>query len=193
MTKMAAQTHPDQCPDDRLAEAIAKMQFDETGGLAVASKLSDEYPADPRLHFLKGSILAGLGKYGDARSEMKEALRIAPDYEIARFQLGLLELSSGDRVAAEAEWNHLDRLPARNPLRVLAGGLRYLAHDSFPEAIDELERGIVLNTQHPNVNADMRLLIDGAKKVLASGSGEADDTSATHMLLKQYAAKPTKH
>ena len=190
---MAVKGKDVECPQKQLAQAAALIGEDAPRGAAKVEALIRAYPSDARLRFLFGSVLAGLGRYPEAHDQMTAAVRLSPTYAIARFQLGLLELSSGDPHAAEATWRALRDLAADHPLRVLAGGLEYMARDEFGVAIEQLERGIALNTENPVVNADMRLLIDKMREVLQSDAAEGEPTSAAHLLLQQIAVKPTRH
>jgi hypothetical protein len=161
-------------------------------GLEEVARLLGEFPEDPRLHFLHGSLLAGQSRYPEARKAMATALAIAPGYALARFQLGFLELTSGEPGLALATWAPLDTLPADNPLRVFAEGLQHLIGDRFAETVRLLEYGIGLNRDNPAMNADMRLIIrELEQKALAP---EADDAvSAAHLLLQRYNDKTVKH
>lgn len=182
-----------ECSQEQLAEAAALVAEDEQKGAEQVEALVGEFPDDPRLRFLFGSVLAALGCYPEAHEQMTAAVRLAPTYAIARFQLGFLELSSGDPLAAAATWGPLRDLPADHPLCMLAGGLEHMIHDEFSIAIEQLERGIALNAENSAVNADMRLLIDGMRDSLRSARADAEPTSAAHLLLQQYAAKATRH
>ena len=190
---MATKRQNQECPPEQLAGAAALVGEDAQKGARQIEALLASFPNDPRLRFLFGSVLASLGRYPEARDQMTAAVRLAPTYAIARFQLGLLELSSGDPSAAEATWRPLRDLPADHALRVLAGGLEHMARDEFAIAIEQLERGIALNAENPPVNADMRLLIDKMRDVLGATGTDAEPTSATHLLLQQYSVKPTRH
>lgn len=183
------------CPNEVLASAIEAVQRDDAEGLAQVEALLRDYDGDPRLHFLRGSLLAGQQRYDDARVAMTRAVDLAPDYAIARYQLGFLELTSGNAAAATEVWGPMALLPADNPYRVLTEGLIQLARDEFAPAIATLERGMALNTENPVVNSDIRLLIQGIREKLegAPAAESEDATSATHLLLRQYKADPTKH
>ncbi|HEX8527287.1 tetratricopeptide repeat protein [Allosphingosinicella sp.] len=173
-------------PDERLAALAAD---EGTGAREVEAEL-ERYPDDPRLHFLLGSLLASGQRYDEAREAMREAVQIAPDYRIARFQLGLLELSSGRPEAAEACWDAL--AGEDDSLALFARGLRHLARDEFEPALSLLREGIARNRDHPAVNGNIQLIIDET----AAQAGPCDDDtplSATQMLLQQFAAKPTRH
>src|ERR1700712_2563339 len=92
------------CPGDALDALVAQLRHDDDGGLAKLGELLVSWPLDPRLHFLQGSVLAGLQRYDEGRRAMARAVDIAPDYALARFQLGFLELTSGRALDAVAVW-----------------------------------------------------------------------------------------
>ncbi|HEX8669688.1 MAG TPA: hypothetical protein VF727_15085 [Allosphingosinicella sp.] len=189
--------HDESCPQADLAAALEALGRDDAAGLAAVEALAVRYPRDARLHFLAGSVMAGQQRYGEARDRMGRAVALVPGYAVARFQLGLLELSSGDAAAAEAVWLPLEKRPEDDALRLFAAGLRYLARDEFEEAVAHLRRGIANNDEHPLISRDMQMVIDEAEakraEAGAAAEPEAAPISATHLLLQQYAAKSTKH
>ena len=134
---------------------------------------------------------------------MRRAVELASGYDIARFQLGLLELSSGDAEAADATFQPLADAPGEGALSLFALGLRHLARDNFDQAEALLRRGIEVNIEHPLVSRDMELMLTGIAEARAKGAQEAhdpsaesggeEDVSAAHLLLKRYADKSTKH
>jgi Flp pilus assembly protein TadD len=148
------------CPGGELDALVAQLRHDDDGGLAKLCSLLSSWPLDPRLHFLQGSVLAGLQRYDEGRRAMARAVEIAPDYALARFQLGFLDLTSGRALDAVAVWTPLVNLPEDEPLRLLAEGLMNLASDRFSEARRLLARGMELNTAIPLINADMQLILD---------------------------------
>ena len=182
------------CPQDRLDEVVATVQRDEIEGVSALDALISDYGQDPRLHFLKGSLLAGLKRYSEAQTSMQAAVAIAPDYGVARFQLGLLQLSSGDADSAFATWRPILDMPAAEPLVCFVRGLEHMAANRFPEAIEKLREGIAGNQTVLPINRDMQMLID---EMLAQEptdiQAEVEPSSATHFLLQQFRAKPTQH
>src|SRR3954470_21434795 len=104
------------CPGDVLDALVAQLSQDDDGGLATLAEMLVSWPLDPRLHFLQGSVLAGLQRYEEGRRAMARAVEIAPDYALARFQLGFLDLTSGRALDAVAVWTPLANLPEDEPL-----------------------------------------------------------------------------
>ncbi len=180
------------CPSDMLSATVATLGHDGKKDIEKVEELIDDYPRDARLHFLRGSLLAGLTRYAEARQAMEAAVELAPDYALARFQLGFLELTSGEAAAAVLTWAPLRSLRPDDPLRRFAGGLEHLIRDEFPTALSMLREGIELNTEIAPLNADMALIIRRVEELLAEKPAGSDDVSATHLLLQQYSGR-TKH
>jgi tetratricopeptide (TPR) repeat protein len=190
---MADQTHASLCPDDRMNILIAALKGDGTRASSDLDALLRDYPRDPRLHFMKGSLLASQQEYGAARAAMRHAVDLAPNYAVARFQLGFLLLTSGEPHAALEAWGPLHSLPPENALRKFVDGLSHLIQDEFDEAIRSLEQGIARNTENLPMNTDMQLIIDEIRKLDRTKGGPKTATSSVDLLLQQVALKATKH
>jgi len=185
------------CPDDELQDLMAAMQSDDRDELAKADRLILAYGNDARLHFLRGSMLAGIGRPIEALSSLRRAVELAPDFAIARFQLGFFQLTSGEAADALSTWGPVALLPDGHYLRFFVGGLTHLIRDEFEETIARLEEGIAANEENPALNGDMQLIIDQVRAVQqsnrAAGSGDADQgegsASATSFLLDQLVGR----
>ena len=189
---MTAMNSAELCPADLLAETVAELDGAGEQGVAKVDRLLLLYPRDARLHFLRGSLLAGLAAYPQAREAMAVATTLAPDYALARFQLGFLELTSGDAAKALQTWAPLRDLEPEQPLRLFVEGLTHLVADEFRAAIASLNDGIARNPDLPPLNADMRLIIARVETLMADGLKSSGDVSASHLLLQQYGDR-TKH
>ena len=174
---MADQNDSGLCPERELSDVVGQLRDDDQGGLATIGRYLQSWPLDPRLHFLKGSVLAGLQRYDEARGAMARAIEIAPDYALARFQLGFLDLTSGRAIDALGVWQPLGALPDDFPLRVLAEGLANLCADQFGEAVRLLRKGMALNAEHPLINGDMQLILDEIEPLAATEPGAAQPTA----------------
>ncbi|MBV8975778.1 MAG: hypothetical protein JOZ13_00190 [Alphaproteobacteria bacterium] len=168
------------------------MEKSPRSGLLDLDTALRAYPDDPRLHFLKGSMLASNEDFSGARREMRRAVEIAPDYGVARFQLGLLLLSSGDTVPAQEALGPLLSLPMNNYLRLFAMGLFALIRDEFEDVARLLRQGMALNRDIPPMNRDMQLLIDGIEGKIGS-LDRGKPVSTVDLLLQQAALKANKH
>jgi len=181
------------CSDEEMTELLAAMQSDAPDELALAERLIDAYPEDARLHFLRGSLLAGNGRPIEAHAALSRAVALAPEFALARFQLGFFELTSGEAARALATWEPLDSLAGDHYLAHFVTGLRHLIADRFVEAIAALQAGIAVNDENPPLNRDMQLIIDEcAGLTSAAPAAPADEASATSFLLEQF-GKGTTH
>ena len=147
------------CPPDEIDNLIALMQRDELGGMHQLNEMLLQYPRDPQILFLMGSFLAGKGILPKALELLRLALAMAPDFDMARFQLGLLELTSGAPDRAAEIWAPFQQYPDGNFLRLFADGLAYLVRNQFDRAIELLSRGMEANDIIPQYNADLRAMI----------------------------------
>ncbi|WP_375397066.1 hypothetical protein [uncultured Sphingomonas sp.] len=154
--------------------------------IALVDRALADFPEDPRLHFLRGSLLAGIGRPIEALSALKAAVTLAPDLAIARFQLGFFQLTSGEAAEALSTWGPLAPLPAGNYLRLFVGGLTYLIRDEFPQATEQLKLGIAANQENPPLNRDMQLIIDRIAEIANDAATTDDAASATSFLLGQF-------
>lgn len=181
---MPAQT----CAPDVLGRLLKTVSANENQGLLEIEAALRNHPNDARLHFLKGSVLASAQRYDEGRDAIRRAITIEPDYALARFQLGFLELTSGLPAVAIDTWEPLDQLADDNPLRIFANGLGRLAVDDFASAFSMLESGIALNYEHPLINDDMQLIIDEcrAKRAVSDEQEGIVPLSAAQQLFQSY-------
>jgi hypothetical protein len=188
------------CSDEDLQSLLTTLRTDETAALARASALVEGHPDDPRLHFLRGSMLIGAGRHIEAHGALSRAVQLAPDFWIARFQLGFFELTSGEPARALQTWAPLESLPEVHYLRRFVTGLSHLIRDEFEQALLHLGDGMRANDENPALNRDMQLLIDQcgplmtpalppAPQAAASSPQEEKADSATSFILRQFMGK----
>ncbi|MGC1468449.1 MAG: hypothetical protein WA793_03635 [Sphingorhabdus sp.] len=151
----------------------------------------DRYPDDPRLHFMKGSILAGKQRFIEGHAALSRAIEIAPDFVLARYQLGFFELTSGEAERALSTWGPLLKLPLENYLRNFVEGLTHLIRDEFADAIAKMRAGIERNHENMPMNRDIELLIAECERMRENGNDDAQ--SATSFILGQLTTDSTRH
>ena len=178
------------CHDSDLQTLVAAIQSDDANDLHEVDRLLTRFPDDPRLHFMRGSILAGRQQAILAHDALARAVELAPDFHLARYQLGFFELTSGEADRALSTWGPLLRLAEDHYLRRFVEGLIHLVRDEFDEAITEMEQGITLNQENEPLNNDIRLLLAECRKLAADSAGKGPggdgDLSATSLLLGQF-------
>jgi len=186
------------CSDEEMTGLVQAIERGGDDGLAPVARLLERFPQDPRLHFMRGSILAGQKQALEAHAALSRAVELAPDFHIARYQLGFFELTSGEVDRALSTWGPLLRLPADACLRLFVEGLTHLVRDEFAEALDRMRQGIAQNRENEPLNNDIRLLIAECEKLAggerpedAGEDGEGGDLSATSIILGQFARGPS--
>ena len=194
---MTDMTGAEMCDADHLAQLVERLATHEAEGLSALQAALRDWPGDPRLHFLQGSFLAGNQDYAAAVSAMRRAVDLAPQFDLARFQLGFLLLTSGQAYAAQEAWGPLYSLPPGTYLRLFVEGLSHLIRDEFSQAVAALEDGIGRNDENEPMNADMRLIIAGIDArdtdFPSQDDANAEPVSAAQMLWQQAALKSTRH
>jgi Flp pilus assembly protein TadD len=188
---MTEQTVSPLCPDSGLSVLVETIGVDTARGMHDIAALLNQHPEDPRLHFLKGALLAGNRDYANARVAMRRAVDIAPNYAVARFQLGFLLLTMGEPFAAQEAWGPLHGLPANNYLYLFAKGLCHLIRNEFEDATARLQDGIARNTENPAVNQDIVRIIEQIRNRPDAGGHEDAPVSLVGSLLQQSAIRPS--
>ena len=126
------------------------------------TELEEAVRRDPRnadLRHLLAAHYAQAGQYESASTEFREVLALQPAAHVARFQLGLLELTMGRPAAAIDLWAPLEALPAGAALKWFKHGLEALIQDRFAQCADCLRQGIAANQGNLPLNDDMRLIL----------------------------------
>jgi tetratricopeptide (TPR) repeat protein len=174
------------CSDTELQELMTAISVGDGTEIALVDRSLAQFPDDARLHFLRGSLLAGIGRPIEALASLKATVELAPDFALARFQLGFFQLTSGEASDALSTWGPLALLPEGHYLRTFVGGLTYLIRDEFPQAIEQLKIGIAANAENLPLNHDMQLIIDRVGEI-ADQPAQVDETaSAASFLLGQF-------
>lgn len=170
----------------------------ERSDVAAAERhLRDAIDARPdahHAHYLLGATLAQMGQSREAEQSLLTCLRISPNFAIARFQLGLLQLVNG---AQDAGRQTLVPLVSESNafLARFAQGLIAVVSGRREEAISALREGLLLNEQIPVLNRDMQGVLSRlestdpssgtiAAAVAAVPARATDDSS--HVLISAY-------
>lgn len=112
--------------------------------------------------FLLAAQHAQIGMFDRAEAGFRAAVALAPDFPIARFQLGQLLTMKG---AADEVNEVLSPLfGGSDALAAYARGMAALAHENVEEGLRELAQGLALPQEIPALEADMRRLSDNVRQ-----------------------------
>jgi len=125
--------------------------------------------------YLLAAEHAQLGMMDRAEAGFRKTVDLAPDFPMARFQLGQMHLTRNDGAAARAILAPLADLPAGQALSGYAKGLIAAANDDVGEAVRHLEAGLACEQEIPALAADMRRVLDNLRAV----AGTAEPTAPT--------------
>ncbi len=164
----------------------ASTSGDSGAAIAYWKEAASRLEASAVVHYLLGAEYAQIKMFDRAVSELEAALALDPALSIARLQLGLLCLSSGNAPRAQEVFGPLAELSATDPLYHFGQGLEHLIADRFGDATEALAKGIALNAENAALNADMQRIIDEVAKLPAAAAKQDDLGDGRHIFLSAY-------
>lgn len=145
-----------------------------------------EQPASGVPHFLLGSEHAAAGDAAAAERSLADAVLLAPDFHLARYQLGLLQFSSDRPGAALVTWQPLLEVQDCESLAQFVRGFARLAGDHVAQALTHFRAGLACQDVQAAVAADVHKVIDALDRLVAP-SGDQGTSDVRHVLLSAYA------
>jgi tetratricopeptide (TPR) repeat protein len=177
-------------PDELIHLAVAASDRNDTASaIAFLKQAIDESPGFAKAHYLLGAEHAQLGMFDRAVTDMQTAISHDPDLHSARFQLGMLLLTSRQPEQAAAVWEPLDALGPSHYLVMFRDGLLQLARDDFAACSASLKAGIAANRENAPLNGDMEKILkslDGRDGSPSQAEPSGDDGGG-HLLVNAYA------
>lgn len=174
--------------DRLLAEGMAASRANRREeALALFQRAVEADPASSLPHFLLAAEHASAGDFARAELSYASSLLLAPDFSLARYQMGLLQFSSQRATVALLTWQPLFLLPEADALLHYVRGFAALAQDAFADALRHFRRGLECTPANPVLSADILQVVEAVERLQAPGDAGADDTVATHVLLSAYA------
>lgn len=185
------------------AALAASQRGDSARALALLDQASQIHPSSGIPHFLMAAEFASLGQVEQAELSFSNAVLLEPGMAIARYQLGLLQYSSGRPAAALVTWQPLLDQGEASPFPHWARGFGALAQDQFEVARKHFETGVQLNKVNPPMSSDILKILAEIDAVQRRNLGahsqpspsaimdEADASS--HFLVSNYERQGTVH
>lgn len=148
-------------------------------------------------HLLLGAEHAQAGRITEAEASFANAILLSPSLLIARFQLGLLQFTSGRVGVALLTWQAILDADRDNALSLFVQGFAALAADAFSDALTAFETGIERNVDNEPLNQDIRMVMARTRELQATSLAgkmsvtiaERDASSSQseeHILLANY-------
>jgi tetratricopeptide (TPR) repeat protein len=138
-------------------------------------------------NYLLAAEHAQLGMMDRAEEGFKKTVEMAPDFPMARFQLGQLYLVKSDSTAAKTVLAPLAELPAGQALSAYAKGLIAAANENVNEAISQLQTGLGCEQEIPALAKDMQRVLNNLEALAGNGdSGLASQVSTPNAAAPLY-------
>lgn len=162
--------------DEYLHLAINSSQTgDHHAALEHLHKALEKNPAHVGARYFLAAEHAELGLYERAHAEMQELLVMAPELDIARFQLGLLSLQLDRKESAQQAFAALAEGARDESLQVFAEAYISLLAEHKSDAIDQMEEGLRL-CSNPALRGDMSRVLASLKQDAPAVADESGDT-----------------
>lgn len=173
-----------------LAQAIAASQANQAEqAIALFEQAAEAAPTAAVPHFLLGAELAELNRVPEAEAAYAQALLLAPELHMARFQMGLLQFLSGRTAMALLTWDPLGRLPETLSLQRAVTGFAALTHGQPDSALLLLDQAITAPDADPVLAQNLAQLVGRIRTHLATPTAPDNETpshDALHVLLANY-------
>lgn len=144
--------------------SLAISAIDQNNHLEAISLLKTLLERDPNhvfANYLLAAEHAQIGMVDRAEAGFARTVALAPEFNIARFQLGQIYLVKGDISAAKIALEPLTRSADQNQeLSHYAKGLLALTDNNTEMAIADLQLGLACQHEIPALAADMQKIVD---------------------------------
>ena len=180
------ESHPTEF-ERLVAEGLAASHADQREvALGLFARASEAEPTSGVPHFLIGSEHASAGNFEAAELAFACALLLAPDFTLARYQLGLLQFSTRRAPLALLTWQPLLSLPEDDALPHFVRGFGALAEDAFDDSLAHFRRGLACEPANPALCSDVLQLVEAVEKLGGPQGSASEEPPADHFLLSSY-------
>ena len=172
--------------DELLHAALGAMRAErDAHALELLTSLVERSPAHAQGQYLLAAQHAQMGVMDRAERGFRLAGELAPDFPLARLQLGQLLLVQG---RAEEALVELSAVGGEDPaVSVYAQGLCEFAKGHINQALAVLQRGLELPQAIPELASDIRRLISSLSGEVLADPMVEDAVGSAPMLLSNYA------
>ncbi len=170
---------------DQYAQALEEGDGDRA--LDILRQAHQDHPDSGQTLALLAAQHMQMGAPDAAEAAFIGALHRDPTLSTARFQLGLLQYTSGRPQTAFQTWDYLERLGESHYLVLFKRAFAALAIDAFEDTLLLLDKGIAANQENAPLSHDMRMLAGQIQALRAHTPDAApQDEAATQFVLASY-------
>lgn len=172
---------------DQYAQALE--EGDAERALGILQQAHEDHPESGKTLALLAAQFMQSGAPDAAEAAFVGALQRDPSLATARFQLGLLQYTSGRPQTAFQTWQPLESLGETHYLVHFKRAFATLAIDAFEDTLLLLEKGVSANQENAPLNHDMRMLAGQIEAMRGNGSDASpaqQDEAATQFVLASY-------
>ncbi|PRC93923.1 tetratricopeptide repeat protein [Solimicrobium silvestre] len=175
----------------------ASLQHQSEIAVNILNELLHRDPYHARARHLLGAEYAQAGNIDNALLELFTALELNPAMPLARFQLGLLLLTCARVDDAVNVWMPLDQLGNEHVLNRFRVGMLQMVQGNFEHARQLLATAMAENTELPELNKEMAIVIEtifaAANRDSPLVDAAEEDPNAQHILVSSYLQSPVFH
>lgn len=146
-----------------------------------------------KAHWALAAEYAALKMPDRAAQHFARSVELDPQQPVARFQYGLLLLTSGDVPQAQAVWEPLDALSEGDPVRLFKQGLLLMVRDEFGQALTCLRAALAHSRLDPALGRDIEMTIGRIEQAQSTGADTsaapatpATDSLESHLAFSAY-------
>ena len=167
-------------------ELAALESLDGQAAFDYLDQLIGAYPQDVRLFLMLAALHAEAGATDAAEATYLQLLAAAPNLEIARFQLGLLQMVNGRALVARTTLQPLASKAGEDALKHFSTALIALGLGDSEAALQGLQQGILLSDNAP-LRRDMQALLERLRGQVGSDEEDGVNTGDhQHVLMAAY-------
>ena len=157
--------------DELLRLALDAVNHDRHAeGMTLLKELLQRDAAHVYGNYLLAAEHAQLGLLDAARQGFEKSVSLAPEFPMARFQLGQICLTLGDANAAIVALSPLADAREDTALAGYARGLIAAAQDRVEDAVDAIRTGLARPQEFPVLASDMQRFADALASAAAAAS-----------------------
>lgn len=156
----------------------------DADALVALKSLVERDPLNAPGRYLLAAQHAQMGLMDKAEVGFREAVNLAPEFPMARFQLGQLLLTRGAADEARAVFEPLTK--QANAVGRYAAALAAAAQEDRTTAVAALQEGLALPQDVPALAADMRQVLENLLALGDTPAERSDDAPAAPIFLTGY-------